>query len=133
MTPLDTTQLIRTLVELGRQAEAQELFASRRAAAEEDSAFFHLALSAAHIGKIELVSSYTEEYVGLGNPMVIRLARLYMEVGDLDSAFAALDKAYEQKINWVTRVGEMRNMKIWADFVADPRYEELLKKLGIPI
>ena len=45
-----------------------------------------------------------------------------MYQGDFDRAFMCLEKAYEEKNMWLTRIEPLRN---------DPRYDDLVKRMGL--
>jgi len=53
----------------------------------------------------------------------------YAELGDKEQTFAWLDKALAEKSDGLERLKTVRAMDQWH---TDPRYIELLKKLGLP-
>ena len=53
----------------------------------------------------------------------------YAKLGDKDQAFAWLEKAYEEKagsIQYIKTAPEMDSLR------TDPRYTDLLKRMGLP-
>ena len=76
----------------------------------------------------EILEQYQRS--GVGSPTVI--ADSYSELGDLDKAFEWYEEAFKKndpELIWL-RMGE----SIWLqpDFVADPRYENLIERLNYP-
>ena len=57
------------------------------------------------------------------------IAYLYAAIGDKDQAFQWLDKAYSQKAEGLQLIKSIRSMDALRP---DPRYAELLKRMGLP-
>ena len=58
-----------------------------------------------------------------------KLPTLYAQLGDKEQAFAWLDKARAEKSGGLEPVKIVRALDKWHN---DPRYIDLLKKLGLP-
>jgi tetratricopeptide (TPR) repeat protein len=65
-----------------------------------------------------------------GPILVMSRARIHMMCGDLDTAFALLDRSL-QTPSGIT-VQELRLDPIWDPLRADPRFEKMLAKFGAP-
>ena len=59
----------------------------------------------------------------------VDFAVIYAGLGDADSTFRWLEKAYETR---ATRVGELTSL-YFDSFRSDPRYADLMRRLGIPL
>ncbi len=59
------------------------------------------------------------------------MAMLHSGLGDIDQAFDYLDQSFDLRINWLTRARGWKNDPLWAGVINDPRYEELLTRVGI--
>ncbi len=123
---------ITTLIYLERPEEALELFEKTRAQAEADSNYFSLAISAAKLGLKDAAKTYIAKYKE-GSPSDFFVAYLHCLLGEKDEALALLEDAYEKKVNWVTRLGWMSKQPDWSILRDDPRFVELLEKIGIPL
>jgi TolB-like protein len=131
--PFDVQKQIRALVHLGRKDEARAMFDSHRAAAKKDSLYFTLAARSAILGEEEMARDFIQKFESTGSPQLIPRALLYAMIKDNDKAIDILNDAFEKKINWVTRLGWYVKEEGWSSLDGDPRFEELLKKIGIPI
>ncbi len=72
----------------------------------------------------ELTQASEQEYVPATS-----MALIYAGLGDKDQAFAWLDKAYEQ------RAFQLQWIKIeprWDNLRSDPRFQDLLRRIGLP-
>jgi len=128
----DIAQMFTFLVDLGRLDEARALFDEHRAAAEADSNFIGLASGSFALGDTAASLAYLQQAEKIDPPPIIALIPLHALHGNLDLAFAYLEKAYDMKNNWVTRLGVYpKTGAAWAILAEDPRYEELMKKIGI--
>jgi tetratricopeptide (TPR) repeat protein len=56
-------------------------------------------------------------------------AMVYVGLGDKDRAFAALEKAYEERFN---RLAYLRREAGWDALRSDPRYTDLVRRIGLP-
>jgi hypothetical protein len=55
-----------------------------------------------------------------------------MLVGDPDRAFAYLEKAYERELWFLIRLAAfVENDPDWKTFADDPRYHEMVRRLGV--
>jgi eukaryotic-like serine/threonine-protein kinase len=59
----------------------------------------------------------------------ITFAMVYVGIGDKDHAFAWLNKAYDERF---TRLAYVRQESFWDPLRSDPRYIELIRKMGFP-
>jgi serine/threonine protein kinase/TolB-like protein len=59
----------------------------------------------------------------------ITFAMVYVGTGDKDHAFVWLNKAYEERF---TRLAYVRQEAFWDPLRSDPRYAELIRKMGFP-
>lgn len=89
------------LVLAGRRAEAETILADLEARAEKE---------------------YVQPY---------HLAAVYAALGRADEAFAALDRAYEER-SWYLLWLEPEPTGSWESLANDPRWDELIRKIGMP-
>ena len=59
-----------------------------------------------------------------------RLAAVHVALGNRDEAFASLEKSYQVRDWWLIR---LKIDSIWAPLRDDARYNDLLKRLGLPL
>jgi tetratricopeptide (TPR) repeat protein len=59
----------------------------------------------------------------------LTFAVVYVGLGDKDHAFEWLNKAYEERF---TRLAYIRQEAFWDSLRSDPRYTELIRKMGFP-
>ena len=57
------------------------------------------------------------------------VALVHAALGNRDSAFAALDRAIQERSNWVIWLGRDRR---WEPLRSDPRFAHLLQRVGLP-
>ena len=117
----------------GDTAKARVLLADLENEAEESLDNFSLTLAFALIGDEEKAGIHAAKFAAEEGVSPWRLAQMYAAMGDLDQAFSYLDICYELRVNWMTRLGYLVNKPLmgWASLEDDPRYPELLKKIGI--
>jgi len=128
----DKVVLVNIFAKLGRMDEARALFEENRAEAEKDSLYSSLASLAYTLGDTATSLSYLEIMKKTEPSPLINIAYIHTLHGDMDQAFACLEEAYDRKINWVTRLGILPKVNPgWAPIADDPRYEPLMKKIGI--
>jgi tetratricopeptide (TPR) repeat protein len=72
----------------------------------------------------ELTKASTTRYVP-----AITFALVYVGMGDKDHAFVWLNKAYDERF---TRLAYIRQETFWDPLRSDPRYTELIRKMGFP-
>jgi len=61
------------------------------------------------------------------------IARVYMALGDQSAALTALEKACDQRSDWLVSIevfGGLRMDPAWKDLQAEPRFQQLLKRTG---
>ena len=56
------------------------------------------------------------------------MARLYGVLGDKDKFFELMKKAYEEKSDWLVKI---KDDPFLDRYLSDPRYQALLKKMGL--
>ena len=56
------------------------------------------------------------------------LAMIYVGLGDKDQAFAALDRAFSHSTSGVF----LKSDPFWSTVSSDPRYADLLHRMGLP-
>jgi hypothetical protein len=62
------------------------------------------------------------------NPYLICL--VYLGIGDLDQAFAWLEKAYEEKSSFVVSIASEPK---WHPVRSDPRFQSILERIGFSV
>ena len=82
-------------------------------------------------GRVDDAHAVLERLEDLGranyvSPLV--MARVHAGLGDLDSAFEWLDRAYEERTSQLIM---LRTVPIDADLDQDPRYSDLLRRIGL--
>lgn len=65
-----------------------------------------------------------------GSPQFTETATLYAQLGDNDNAFHWLDRAYEEREGQM--LADVKTDPSFASLHGDPRFKELLRKLGVP-
>ena len=79
------------------------------------------------LGFLRLVTAENSPLRDSNNNWVV--AKAYLDLGEKDKAFAELNKAYEIRLSslcWLKVEPQMDPVR------SDPRYQELLKKMGFP-
>jgi serine/threonine protein kinase/tetratricopeptide (TPR) repeat protein len=59
----------------------------------------------------------------------LAFAVVYVGLGEKDQAFAWLEKAYEERFN---RLAYLRREPVWDSLRSDPRFDDLLRRIGLP-
>jgi len=72
----------------------------------------------------ELAAASKQRYIAAQS-----FAIVYIGLGDKDQAFAWLDKAYEERAN---RRAYLKFEPTWDPIRPDPRFDELLRRIGLP-
>jgi len=57
------------------------------------------------------------------------VALVYAGLGETEQAFAWLNKAYEERSNWLVW---LKSDPRWAPLKSDKRFKELVNKVGLP-
>ena len=85
-------------------------------------------------GKPEKAGQILEEFAALakkGNyASGYAIAVVYAGLGDKERTFAYLDKAYAERSNWLVW---LNNDPRWNVVRAEPRFKELVRKVGLPV
>jgi tetratricopeptide (TPR) repeat protein len=79
------------------------------------------------LGFLRLVTAENSALKDINNNWVV--AKAYVDLGQKDKAFAELNKAYEKRLSslcWLKIEPQMDPLR------SDPRYQELLQKMGFP-
>jgi len=63
-------------------------------------------------------------------PMSLEIAHLHTRLGENEQAFAWLDKAYEEHDMWLST---LKADPKWDSLRSDPRFQDLLRRVGIPV
>lgn len=59
----------------------------------------------------------------------LAFAMVHLGLGENDQAIASLDKAYDERFN---RLAYLRREPVWDALRADPRFKELVRRIGLP-
>ena len=59
----------------------------------------------------------------------LAFAVVYVGLGATDQAFASLEKAYDERFN---RLAYLKTDPIWRSLHGDPRFDDLLRRIGLP-
>ena len=103
-------------------------------AGEQLNHVFCLARLHSQAGNVDEADRLWSEYAEMTDikseevTMPIVAAQYYAWQGDLDKAFECLETAYEQKNMWLTRITVF---PWWEPLRDDPRYESLVKRMGL--
>lgn len=57
------------------------------------------------------------------------IAAIHVALGDKDQAFESLEKAYEERSGWLSR---LKVDPIFEDLHSDPRFTNLGQRIGLP-
>ena len=82
-------------------------------------------------GKIDEVEKVLDEMAKISRQTYFPLyykAAIYADVGDNDRAFHWLEKCFEERDMWLAL---LKVDPIWSNLQSDPRFNELLKKMGL--
>jgi serine/threonine-protein kinase len=91
----------------------------------------NLGAAYAAAGKLEEAKGILEELKGRTQKQYVSpymLARLYGALGDTDKFFEFMNRAYEEKSDWLVKIKDEPAMD---RYLSDPRYRALLKKMGM--
>ncbi|HYL85377.1 MAG TPA: winged helix-turn-helix domain-containing protein, partial [Candidatus Angelobacter sp.] len=115
-----------------RHAEAIAAFEKAVAISPDPLSATYLGCALARAGRIEATLSVLDELLQRSErePVPPRcFVFLYAELGKLDVAFEWLERAYESRD---TGLMALRVMPLYERLRADPRYKQMLRRLGIP-
>ncbi len=92
---------------------------------------FRLAIFYARTGEDEKAGELLEDMLELPEDEMLRgyLSMTYLQFGNLDSAFVWLEKAYENRDQFLVQIYAGEN---WAALRDDPRYSDLCRRIGFP-
>ncbi len=116
----------------GRHGEAVAAFENAVAISPDPISTAYLGCALARAGRIEATLSILEDLLHRNErePVPPRcFAFLYAELGNLDLAFEWLERAYEAHD---TGLMSLRVMPLYERLRGDPRYKQMLRRLGIP-
>lgn len=80
-------------------------------------------------GMIAMIQQYWIQQQGSDSSTPVAIAATYAELGNKDEAFAWLEKAYEQR---VSRLTSFHVDPVFDPLRSDPRYDDLLRRIGLP-
>jgi len=125
-------------VETGRYEEALTAIEEGRKVEEQQDLLGLLAYTYARMGrrdealselrrleKPSPATAYVQPYY---------IARVYMALGDPSAALTALEKACDERSEWLISIevfGGLRMDPAWKDLQAEPRFQQLLKRTGL--
>jgi tetratricopeptide (TPR) repeat protein len=72
----------------------------------------------------QLAAASTQRYIP-----ALAFAAVYAGLDEKDRAFTWLDKAYEERSN---RLAYLKNESTWIGLRGDPRFDDLLRRIGLP-
>jgi hypothetical protein len=72
----------------------------------------------------ELTQASRQRYIP-----ALSFAVVYVGLGEKDQAFAWLEKAYDERFN---RLAYLRREPVWDSLRSDPRFDDLLRRIGLP-
>ena len=133
--PLNLKQMAAAYAFVGDHARAQALY--QKALDKADGAQPPELLPACHLGaagkreealkRLEARRAYLSR---IGNPPFFEAALVHASLGDTDEAFRQLDLAYQNRVG---RMVELVSNPWLQSLHADPRFEELARKIGFPV
>ncbi len=91
-----------------------------------------LAGALANLGQRQEALQILEQLVAVSKKSYVpaqSFAIVYTGLGDKDQAFAWLDKAYQERAN---RLAYLKVEPTWDPIRSDPRFDELLRRIGLP-
>lgn len=119
-----------TLQEQGRFAEAIKAFERSRELSKDplaDMALGHAYAAAGRRAEAARVASDLEDRVRRGEVSPFLPAVVYAGMNERDKAFYWLERAYQQRSNWLTLIKVGRRLK---NLHGDPRFDDLLRRVG---
>ena len=100
----------------------------------QESNLFRLGLLNSEAGNEDEAARLWSEYAKIADieskeeTDPLEAAQYYAWQGDLDKAFPLLEKAYENRNMWLTRITVF---PWYAPLRGDPRYDDLVKRMGL--
>lgn len=119
-----------TLQEQGRFDEAIKAFERSRELSKDplaDMALGHAYAAAGRRADAARVASDLEDRVRRGEVSPFLPAVVYAGMNEKDKAFYWLERAYQQRSNWLTLIKVGRRLK---NLHGDPRFDDLLRRVG---
>jgi serine/threonine protein kinase/tetratricopeptide (TPR) repeat protein len=102
---------------------------------------WQLAVYYAYVGERDEAGAWLQRTIEDPQSSPLIIARIYAELGDLDKTFEWLEQAYDERIIWLTRLrvwveygGEnfwVGTTRIWKPLANDPRYRNLVERMGL--
>jgi len=125
--------LARLLYLQGRRERARAILADLEPVVDDPFEFTAVGLAALATGEREAARRWAGRLDRSAVDLPWQSMLLHAALGDLDRAFAQLDRCYELRVNWITRLGFIveRKDNDWNAFRSDPRYAAFLAKMGI--
>ena len=117
----------KTFVKLGRHDEAERIFKSLLEQYNEHSDQISIAEIYLNMGDYDKTSEWLEKVDEHSSPM--KIASIYLDIGDYDKTFEWLEIACEARQSWLVYI---KSFTWWEPIRSNPRYKELLKKMGLP-
>lgn len=118
------------LLEQGKTEEAIEAYKNIRELSQDplaDMALGHAYAVAGRRAEAEKMAAELEEKVRNKQVSPFLPAVIYAGLNDKDKAFYWLERAYQERSNWLTLIKVGRRMK---NLHGDPRFDDLLKRVG---
>ena len=120
------------LIAMDRPVEASAYLERFKPQAESDSLFWNLSNTYASLGDLDEARKWLDEAEKASSADLFSLAELSVMIGDLDRAFAYFEQAYENR-NWnLTRLATfVEKWPEWKPIADDPRYHDLVRRMGL--
>jgi hypothetical protein len=120
------------LFQLDQPDSAKTYLEKHRSLAVADSLFFTLAWTYAKLEDQAQTRYWLESLEKAREFPLTNLAQVATMIGDLDLAFDYLGRAYEKREFALTRLAtSVENSVDWRPLATDPRYHELVRRLGL--
>ena len=120
------------LLEQGKAEEAIRAYKNIKELSQDplaDMALGHAYAVAGQRAEAEKIVADLEERVRRKEVSSFLPAVVYAGLNDKDKAFYWLERAYQERSNWLTLIKVGRRLK---SLRGDPRFEDLIKRVGFP-
>ena len=131
LAPIAMIQIGEAMIGEGRLAEADSLFRGARKALGTEMEYL-LASGEAARGRRAEALRLVAKYEALARARYVRpelIAAVYVRLGDRDKTFAWLEKGYDARTPYMLTLKVDRQ---WDPIRDDPRYTELVRRIGLP-